>query len=136
MPVGAVAGDISGRDLVFESHTEAIRAYFAGALVRRETNREMDCCAEPAQRLGGTRCPQRVAKRGRVCRHLFNIVFGEADPPWALPYFKVISRIVRFPRISRISRRFTAVARCWSSLPITFSTIGSILSRSPSSAAM
>ena len=51
-------------------------------------------------------------------------------------YFSVISRIVFVPRISRISSRLTAVSRLCVSDPITFSTIGSILSRIPSSAAM
>src|SRR5438477_10817942 len=50
-------------------------------------------------------------------------------------YLRVISRIVFVPRISRMSSRFTAVARRWSSEPMTFSTIGSILSRKLSKAA-
>src|SRR5213076_34051 len=44
-------------------------------------------------------------------------------------HLRVISRMVFVPRISRMSSRFTAVARRWSSVPMTFSTIGSILSR-------
>src|SRR6266481_8122936 len=56
--------------------------------------------------------------------------------PACRSYLRVISRMVLVPRISRMSSRFTAVARRWSSEPMTFSTIGSILSRNPSSAAM
>jgi hypothetical protein len=50
-------------------------------------------------------------------------------------YFSVISRMVFVPMISRMSSRFTAVVRRWSSLPMTFSTMGSILSRRLSNAA-
>src|SRR6266487_485983 len=50
-------------------------------------------------------------------------------------HLSVISRMVFVPRISRMSRRFTAVSRRCSSEPMTFSTIGSILSRKLSKAA-
>ena len=53
----------------------------------------------------------------------------------SLDYLRVISRMVFVPRISRISSRFTAVARRWSSVPMIFSTMGSILSRRLSNAA-
>ena len=50
-------------------------------------------------------------------------------------YFNVISRIVLVPRISRMSKRFTARSRRCSSEPTTFAITGSILSRKLSNAA-
>jgi hypothetical protein len=51
-------------------------------------------------------------------------------------YFRVISRMVLPPMISRISKRLTASWRCWSSLPTNLAPIGSVFSRRPSNAAM
>ncbi len=63
------------------------------------------------------------------------VVAGKGKQKNRLDYLRVISRIVFVPRISRISSRFVAVVRRCSSVPMTFSTIGSILSRRLSKAA-
>ena len=64
------------------------------------------------------RCPYQVREFERWC------------------YFRVISRIVLLPSISRSSTRFTAVSRCWSGFPSILRAIGSNFSRVLSSEAM